>query len=379
MIDYDVKEIQKYLEEKHSVISRRMTFVTDIIKFSALVYSFIGFGLVATFLVSSNAPFPITDFSAIQLLVVVAALYSVGAFFGGAVLLLPAYTCSVSSLTRTSVRFGKYKKIDLDFSSREDIEKLGEGWFLYHSSAFSIILTNALLFLSGYYQSHTAYNMIAVLISTVFIISAFVTLSFIYFGAFQGDNLAENSKVVIKCFYTQINNGLFCLGWIYTLLKLILLTPIAYYFDGAEWERISLWISITLLLVVFYVVLSSVKVRLERVIMSVFVLAIPIAFWNGPLIGRKTLHILGVGGGIPVEILQKYQMPNKIEASSKIISGCMLINTGSKVVLRVVDPSNTLTCERLLNDIKMSYYNSYENIEIISSSDIVYIKGRQEK
>ena len=137
--------------------------------------------------------------------------------------------------------------------------------------------------------------------------------------------------------------------------------------------RIPTWAAFTFVLIFLYYGLTAVKVRSERIPFIALLLVILIAYFEPFYAGRTTLRVLGIGGGIPVEVLQKYQAPGSNVIVGRIIRGCLLLNSGSKVAMRVKEGKEKIDCQNETN-INGAYNSMYHGVEVISGSDVVYIK-----
>lgn len=322
--------------------------------------------MLISYLQSVRAPLPISDFSAVQVLIIVAGTYT---FFLTILLLaiyFPVLVCRPSESLYRDVRL---RVAILMYNYKSLLKSEINQFALFHGSALIVIPTYGMLWIS---RASDETSFVWLLVMSLF----GAVLGVITF-CISDNKLPRVHKARIKIglrvFSGAIVRGGWCAAWLRIMALLALALPIVRDNQGNSSARVVVCLFFIIITMSMYLGLTRVKARVERLPIVIFAgLFVALGSYPGAL-GKRTLHILGIGGGIPIKILLKTMKPESKDIIAQTVQGCLILNVGSRLILQPLDAPSEETCslEYPLNEI--GYRNIYKGVEVISSVDVIRV------
>jgi hypothetical protein len=90
--------------------------------------------------------------------------------------------------------------------------------------------------------------------------------------------------------------------------------------------------------------------------------------------GRMALRFLRIGGGLPVSILSKTMIPGGKDIIAQTMDGCMILNAGSHIIIKVIDHPTLASCQEA-SPSPVKNGEIPKGIEIILGSDVIKLEG----
>ena len=348
------------------------TSIISVSKIFAICAGPTGLLVLLTYLQSVRAPLPISDFSSAPTLVTIAGIYSVIVTLITFFLLLPAFACSVSSETRDSTRIRSLSYLP---QFKRYFGNINREMLLFQSSALIAILVFCSLQLLI-----TSVLVLVVFILCTCLIASALSVSLFYNGGrlFSIYAWKFRAAAISKLYFGCVARSLFCSLWLmileFTISQVKIITDI----PGGLINRIITWIGFYFVATIIYLTLTSVRTRTQSISKRIFLfiaIIILVALFSGSAFSKKTLHFMGIGGGIPVEILYRTVAVGGKGAIAQKITGCLILNAGSRVIIQPMTNPTESTCSRMLSTQELRYGTMYRGITVFSGSDTIELSG----
>ena len=129
----------------------------------------------------------------------------------------------------------------------------------------------------------------------------------------------------------------------------------------------------TLLFLMFFMSSTIIGRNYYRALMGVTLFAFLILALFPSDSGRIALRFLRIGGGLPVSIMSKTMMPGGKDIIAQTTDGCMILNAGNHMIIKVIDHPTLASCQ----EASPSPVNNAEipkGIVIISGSDVIKLE-----
>lgn len=182
-------------------------------------------------------------------------------------------------------------------------------------------------------------------------------------------------KLSRQVFFDSLIRSIWCVVWLIGMARINLAFPLIRDNQEVLLGRIVTWSVFLLFMIVTYLALTSIRARFERLpILMTAGLCMALA-WYPSFFSKRTLHVLGIGGGILIEILLRTMNPQEVNVVARLVHGCLILNAGSRVIIQPMNAPTADACSRELPSGEVSYANMYIGIEVFSSSDIIKLSG----
>lgn len=368
MFDDSIIRVRRFFVQNRENLKHWMASAIDAGKLSVLIAGPVGLYILVAYLQSVRAPLPISDFSTIQTLLIIAATYILVVGFIFAVVYFPVFTCLVPRKWRIHIRV---KIPSYNFCKRDWIEQLGNQPFLFHGSSTLLIPTYSVLWISRA-SDVTSY----LWLSFALIVGAISSVIIFYTEAIISNRTQKfRTKLAFRVFTGSLMRGGWCIAWLHIIARLNLAFPIIRDFQASSPGRIATWTFFLCITFFMYFGLTSIKVRPERILIVIlFGLMGALAYYPS-FFSQRTLHLLGIGGGIPVKVLVKTMDPEGTNVIARSINGCLILNTGSRIILQILETPTVNICSQLSSQNEARYAAMYKEITVLSGSDVIRISG----
>ena len=340
----------------------------DVAKVFGILAGPVGLYILIAYLQSVRAPLPISDFSTTQTLLIISAVYS----FIISILVIfvysPIFICPASRKSRRHIRV---RALDYSLRGRRWTEHLGSQPFLFQGSALIAIPTYSVL-----WMSRASIDTFLLWLGIMSLVGGAISVAVFYrWGIVPHRVRRFRIKLGLRVFVGSVVRGGWCIAWLRIMALLFLAFPFVKGHQESSIGRIATWSVFLVCTTPMYLTLTSVKVRFER-FPIIFIAAIIVALaWYPSFFSKRTLHFLGLGGGIPIEVLLRTMDPEETRVIARLVHGCLILNAGSRVIIQPMVAPTTDTCSREPSLDDLSYATMYKGVEVFSGSDIIKLSG----
>jgi len=368
LVDDSIARMRAFLTSNKDELKHWTSFAIDIAKIFAVLAGPMGLYILISYLQSVRAPLPISDFSTIQTLIIIAAAYAFLIVVVMGIIYLPVFLCQPSRKTRMHIRI---KTFNYSLRNRSWIEHLGSQPFLFQGSALVLIPTYSIL-----WMSRASIGVSLLWLGGMLFLGAAASVAMFLGQGITPDRARHfRTKLALRVFTGSIVRGGWCIAWLRVMAMFNLAFPVVKDNQASSVGRIALWSMFMIVTLFAYFGLTSVRARVERVPILIFAgLFVALALYP-TYFSRKTLHFLGIGGGIPIEILLRTMEPSGTSFIARSVRGCLILNAGSRIIFQPLDVPTSDACGRELPLQELGYDTMYKGIEVLSGSDIIKLSG----
>lgn len=344
------------------------TLLIEFAKLFAILAGPVGIAILIVYLQSVRAPLPISEFSTAPTLVIVAGVYSILVAVIACSLVIPLLFCSVSVQVREEVRMRSLSYLPYVLKLPRFLKN---HIFLFQCGSLFVIVTFNICMLLA-----TSASILVIAMLVAALLGSVLGVVLLYNGGRIFGNYAWQFRTTAigKLLGASLCRSLACFLWV--VASEIAISGLAYtsVIPNTLLNHAAIRLLSFIGTTVTYVALSSIYSMLDR--LSLFVgAAVCVALFSGSGFSKKTLHFLGIGGGIPVEILLRTMEADRKEVIARLVPGCLILNAGSRVIIQpMADPTES-ACSRELSPEELKPGTMYQKVTVFSGSDIIKISG----
>ena len=373
MIEAGLRNMRSALMENKDDVRAWASLLLDGAKVGTIGGASLGLLMLLAYLHSVGAPLPLVDASASFTLLVIVAVYAFIMSVLVFALLLPAALCFVSQKFRLITRS---RKLEHGLPIPRALRNSGSQYALFQSTAISVIAS-----FSVGIAANLSYPEFLFLILASFPIGIALTI----WGFYKRTLVARRSlranlrsKLALLVGAYSVAHGVICVFWcvfLITTLAAVLPTSEASFLSGqSNASRLGIGLLFAIVAISLFCVLTSVRIRPERIPFGLAFVVIALALLNPAYSGRQVLRFLGIGGGIPVVLLTKTMDPDGTSVFARKLDGCLIVNVGSRIVFQPLSNPNWKGCNAQETG-NSAPQPMLASTVVLSQSDILSISG----
>lgn len=144
--------------------------------------------------------------------------------------------------------------------------------------------------------------------------------------------------------------------------------------QNSSWSEILAHIIIVGILIIHILLSWGPSSKIWMIFVGfVGVIALSVVYPGAPFLGSAALRALGFGGGLPVTLTVKRYAVGKTAAETKSVAGCLILQTGSTIILKMEDrdASRCVLPPRLLDG--LNFEPRLEGIVLFQRADVTEI------
>ena len=371
------------LAEQRETLKTWLSFLIDTIKLSTLFSGPLGLFLLVAYLSSTGSPMLTPDSSTALTLLLVVASYIFMVFFLCAFVYAPVYTCRVNRKTRLLIKtedttatsnIGKF------LSQRNGIlgRKISNNDFIvFHGPSLSLFVNLALGRLLEF--SITPWLVSLSLFTTIGTLASFLRYKhYKILPKYRSVYLSRKFQrlATFRIIQDRLSRGFMALVWILGVFQVVdSIRSQTTQFSHTKSPYFSLLLLASMLFLYFF--LTHVRVVITRVPFAFLFLAFVFVIYAPGYAGGLALRVLGIGGGIPISLTIMTIQPGTQETVARTKTGCLIIKSGSEVIIKTTDNVAPKTCNpSIFANLSMesaSRIQMFSQVEVFPTSQVIQI------
>lgn len=371
------------LAEQREILKTWLSFLIDAIKLSTLFSGPLGLFLLVAYLSSTGSPMLTPDSSTALTLLLVVAGYIFMMFFLCVFVYAPVYTCRVNRKTRLLI---KTEDTTAVFNIRRFLNQrngiLGRktnnnDFIVFHGSSLSLFVNLAL-------GSLLEFSIIPWLVSLSLFTTTGTLASLLRYKhckilpKHQSAYLSRKFQrlAIFRIIQGGLSRSFMALVWVLGVFQVVdSIRSQTTQFSYIKSPYFSLLFLALMLFLYFF--LTHVRVVITRVPFAFLFLALMFVIYAPGYAGGLALRVLGIGGGIPISLTIKTMQPGTQETVAKTKTGCLIIKSGSEIIIRTTDNIAPKTCNpSIFANISMESIGRiqmFSQVEVFPISQIIQI------
>ena len=326
---------KQWLMTHRKVFKRWLPLTLSAATLVGLAGSAIGLLQIIAYLISVGAPFPLADASATFVLLITAAISCFGVVMIGGMILLPGWLFSVSPRLRRQLRC---RPLRWDLPKRKRLEALGNQYLLFQSAPIALICTRA-----GGSAAKLPSDIFWIFVGVALILALSASTVTFYTNKYFVQRVKPHFGrrigrvrlvLVLKLLGGMVARTVVTFLWFALIMQLVSLFPEIHRFEAAPLGGAAVYLGAGVLMGSTYCALTSVIARIERIPAIMLFWTVVFSLWWPAFAGRTALRIIGIGGGIPTEIIVKTMSVGSTSFVAEKRIGCLILNAGGQVIMR---------------------------------------------
>ncbi len=290
------------------------------------------------------------DSSTVLTLLLVVASYMFMTFFLCVFVYAPVYTCRVNRKTRLLIKTkGSAAKFSIknflsQYSGILNRRSNNNNFIVFHGPSLFLFVNLALGSLLDF--SIRPWLVSLLLFATVGILTSLLRYKhFKKLPKHQSTYLSRKFQklATLRIIQGGLSRAFMAMIWIFGVFQVVdSIRNQTTQFAHIKESTFSFWFLVLMFFLYFF--LTHVRVMIIRVPFAFLFLAFMFIIYAPAYAGGLALRVLGIGGGIPISVTIKTMQPGTQETVAKIKTGCLIIKSGSEIIIRTTDNMAPKSC-----------------------------------